>query len=196
MKKLFLSLVAGALVFPLAAQKWHKNFDYVDECICSVSKVKKGGKVGYVDINGNIIIPLEYDEGLTFNEGYSAVRKGEKWAYLDSAGKVITGFIYVDAMGFAEGLAPAKKNSGWGFVDTLGHEVIPFVYSNARKFTEGLAAVSNKPKEFWGYINKRGEEIIPFNLDFADSFTEEGEARVIKRGQVIWINKYNEKVRD
>ena len=196
MKKLFLSLVAGAFILPLAAQKWHKNFDFVDECICSVSKVKKDGKIGYVDINGKIIIPLEYDEGMTFNEGYAAVRKGEKWAFLDSTGKAITEFVYQDAMGFAEGLAPAKKSSGWGYINHEGKEVIPCIYVNARKFSEGLAAVSSKPKEFWGYINKKGEIIIPFNLDFADSFTEDGEARVVKRGQMMWINKYNEKVRD
>jgi hypothetical protein len=196
MKKFFLTVLAGALVLPMMAQKWHKNFDFVDECICSVSKVKKDGKIGYVDINGKVIIPLQYDEGLTFNEGYSAVRKGDKWGYLDSTGTFITEFVFVDAMGFADGLAPAKKSGGWGFIDTKGHETIPFIYSNARKFSEGLAAVSNKPKEFWGFINKRGEVIIPFTLDFADSFSEEGEARVIKRGQVMWINKYNEKVRE
>nr|MCU0404220.1 WG repeat-containing protein [Chitinophagaceae bacterium] len=111
-------------------------------------------------------------------------------------GKFITQMIYQDAMGFSEGLAPAKKSSGWGYLNLNGEEVIPFIYVNARKFSEGLAAVSSKPKEFWGYINKKGEIIIPFNLDFADSFSEEGEARVVKRGQVMWINKYNEKVRD
>jgi hypothetical protein len=196
MKKLFLSLVAGAFMLPLTAQKWTKNFDYVDECICSVSKVKKDGKIGYVDINGNIIIKVEYDEGLTFNEGYSAVRKGSNWAFIDSAGKLITDFKYTDALGFSQGLAPAKKASGWGYVDTLGHEVISFEYSNARKFTEGLAAVANKGKELWGFINRRGEVVIPLTLDFADSFTEEGEARVVKRGQMMWIDKYNQKVRD
>lgn len=196
MKKLVLSLLTGVLIIPLAAQKWQKNFDFVDECICSVSKVRKDGKIGYVDINGKVIIPLEFDEGLTFNEGYSAVRKGTQWAYLDSTGHFITEFVYVDAMGFGEGLAPAKKNAGWGFINSKGEEVIPFIYSNARKFSQGLAAVSNKPKEFWGFINKKGDEIIPFKLDFADSFTEEGEARVIKQGKVMWINRYNEKVRE
>ncbi|HSK14504.1 MAG TPA: WG repeat-containing protein [Phnomibacter sp.] len=196
MKRLLLSLIAGALVLPLAAQKWHKNFDFVDECICSVSKVKKDGKIGYVDINGKVIVPLEFAEGLTFNEGYSAVRKESKWAFLDSSGRFITDFLYADAQGFSQGLAPAKKGSGWGFIDTLGKEVIPFEYSNARKFSEGLAAVSNKGKELWGFINRRGEVIIPFALDFADSFDENGEARVVKRGQMMWIDKYNQKVRD
>lgn len=196
MKRILLSLAACAIMLPLAAQKWAKNFDFVNECICGLSLVGKNKLYGYVDKEGNIVVPVEYNEGLTFNEGYAAVRKGDKWAFLDSTGKFITEFVYQDAMGFNEGLAPAKKITGWGFVDVHGKEVIPFVYSNARKFSEGLAAVSNKPKEFWGFINKKGEIVIPFNLDFADSFNEDGEARVVKRGQMMWINKYNEKVRD
>jgi hypothetical protein len=196
MKKLFLSFAACGLLLTLSAQKWAKNFDFVDECICSLSKVKKDGKIGYVDINGNIIVKLEFDEGLTFSEGYAAVRQGTKWAFLDSSGKIITEFKYADVQGFSQGLAPAKKATGWGFVDTLGHEVIPFEYSNVRKFTEGLAAVSNKGKELWGFINRKGEVIIPLTLDFADSFTEDREARVVKRGQMIWINKVGDKVRD
>jgi hypothetical protein len=196
MKKLFLSLVIVAFVLPLAAQKWAKNFDFVNECICGMSLVGKNKLYGYVDKAGNIVLPLEYNEGLTFNEGYSAVRKGDKWAFLDSTGKVVTGFDYIDVLGFNEGMAPAKKSSGWGFVDTLGKETINFQYTNARKFTEGLAAVSNKGKEFWGFINKHGEVIIPFTLDFADSFDENGEARVMKRGQMMWINKVGDKVRE
>jgi len=196
MKKLFLSMLAGAFMLPLAAQKWAKNFDFVNECICGMSLVGKNKLYGYVDKEGNIVLPLEYNEGLTFNEGYSAVRKGEKWAFLDSTGKFITEFVYIDVLGFSEGKAPAKKTSGWGYVDTLGKEIIAFQYTNARKFTEGLAAVSNKGKEFWGYINRHGDVIIPFTLDFADSFDENGEARVVKRGQMMWINKVGDKVRD
>ncbi|HSC52118.1 MAG TPA: WG repeat-containing protein [Phnomibacter sp.] len=196
MKKLFLTLVAGALLWQPFAQKWQKNFDYVDECNCGVAKVKKDGKIGYVDIKGNIVIPLQFDEGMTFNEGYVAVRKGQNWAYIDSVGKFITEFVYEDAMGFSEGLAPVKKASGWGFINVSGKEAIPFVYTNARQFSEGLAAVSTSPKDFWGFINKKGEIIISCNLDFADSFTKDGEARVSKRGQWMWINKYNQKVRD
>lgn len=196
MKRLCLLVLGLGLATALWAQKWAKDYDFVDECICTLSKVKKDGKYGYVNAEGKVIVPVEYAEALTFNEGYSAVRKADKWAFLDSTGHFITAFVYTDAQGFSQGLAPAKKASGWGYVNTEGKEVIEFVYSNARKFTEGLAAVANKGKELWGFINRKGEVIIPFTLDFADSFDENGEARVVKRGQMMWIDKGNQKVRD
>jgi len=115
---------------------------------------------------------------------------------LDSTGKFITPFEYSDVQGFTIGMAPAKKNGSWGFVDTLGKAVVPFQYSNARQFSEGLAAVANKGKELWGFINRHGDAIIAFDYDFADSFNEEGEARVIKRGKMIWIDKNNQKVHE
>ena len=59
MKKLLLLL----FIFPalgLQSQKWEKNYDFVDQCICGLSKVGKAGKIGYVDKQGNEIIKLEY----------------------------------------------------------------------------------------------------------------------------------------
>ena len=59
----------------LKAQKWEKNYDFVDDCICGLSKVSKNGKIGYADKQGKEVIPLLYSEGLTFNEGLVAVKK-------------------------------------------------------------------------------------------------------------------------
>ncbi|MCU0374615.1 MAG: WG repeat-containing protein [Chitinophagaceae bacterium] len=196
MKKLLMLLAATTFVLPLLAQKWAKNYDFVNECICGLSLVGKDKLYGYVDKDGKVVVPLAYQEGLTFNGGYGAVRKGDHWAFLDSTGRFITDFKYTDALGFSQGYAPARKETGWGYVDTLGHEAIPFIYSNARKFSEGLAAVCTKGKELWGFINRKGEVVIDLNLDFADSFTEEGEARVVKKGKMMWIDKYNQKVRE
>ena len=43
-----------ALLFPLLgvhAQKWEKNYDYVYNCVCGLSKVKKDGKILYMKQN-------------------------------------------------------------------------------------------------------------------------------------------------
>ena len=65
---------------PAYSQKWEKNFDYVDNCVCRLAKVKKAGKVGYVDKDGKEIIKLQYDDGLTFEEGYTSVKAKSKMA--------------------------------------------------------------------------------------------------------------------
>ena len=65
---------------PAYSQKWEKNFDYVDNCVCRLAKVKKAGKVGYVDKDGKEKIKLQYDDGLTFEEGYTSVKAKSKMA--------------------------------------------------------------------------------------------------------------------
>lgn len=66
-------LLLGALIFTLAGygQAWTKQYDHVDDCICGLSLVGKGEKHGFVDKEGKLVIPLIYDDALTFSEGFA-----------------------------------------------------------------------------------------------------------------------------
>lgn len=193
MKKI-LALLFLFPVFNIYAQKWEKNYDFVDDCICGLSKVKKNDKVGYVNKEGVEIIKLQYTDGLTFHDGYVAVKSGGKWQFLDSTGKAITEAIFDDANSFHEGLAAVSKNSTYGFINTKGEVVIPFEFSSTRNFAEGLAPAANA-KNDWGYIDLKGNWVIKPVYDFADSF-ESGEARVMKDGKVFYINAANKKLHE
>ena len=193
MKKILL-IACMLFVSGLYAQNWEKNYDYVDDCICGLSKVKKDGKIGYVDKKGTVVIPLIYSEGLTFNEGLVAVNKNNKWQYLDSTGAVITEPLYDDALTFAEGLAAVSKDGKYGFIDRTGKIIIPYTYPNARSFSEGLAPIGNN-KDLWGYINAKGEFVITPQYNFADIFVN-NEARVMKGDKMFYINKENKKVHE
>jgi len=193
MKKLIMLL----FFFPVLnnyAQKWEKNYDFVDNCICGLSKVKKNDKIGYVTKEGVEVVKPQYDEGLTFKEGYAAVRKGDKWLYIDSTGKAITEAIFEDAISFSSGLAAVSKGNLFGYVNTKGEMAIPFQYANARSFTESLAPASNA-KGYWGYIDVKGNWVIKPAYDFSDCF-DNGEARVIKAGKVFYIDKSNKVVHE
>lgn len=193
MKKIIVLL----FFFPLLnsyAQKWEKNYDFVDNCVCGLSKVKKNDKVGYVNKQGVEVVALQYDEGLTFKEGYAAVRKGEKWLFIDSTGKPITEAVFEDALSFNDGLAAVSKGNMFGFINIKGEITIPLVYSNARNFAEGLAPAANA-KGYWGYIDAKGNWIIKPAYDFSDCFAN-GEARVIKAGKVFYIDKDNKVVHE
>ena len=87
MKKYFIPLLFIAV--SLQGQSWTKQYDFVDDCVCGLAKVSKNDKFGYVNQEGKLIVPLEYDEALAFSEGLAAVKKGNRWGYLDSTGKVI-----------------------------------------------------------------------------------------------------------
>ena len=86
--KTFFILLAMLVMNTSMAQSWLKNFDYVDENTSGFSKVEKNKKVGYVDVKGNVVVPLIYDEGFPFSDGLAAVRMGSKWGYVDMQGKL------------------------------------------------------------------------------------------------------------
>jgi WG containing repeat len=185
------------LFFPIMsgyAQSWEKKYDYVDNCVCGLSKVKKDGKVGYVNNAGVEVVKLQYDEGLTYNEGYTAVKKESKWLYLDSTGKAITAAVYDDASSFNNGLAAVSKDNLYGFIDSSGALVILCKFNNARSFTEGLAPASNA-KGYWGYIDVKGEWALKPIYDFAYNF-ENGEAKVMKGQKEMYIDKTGKVVRE
>jgi hypothetical protein len=185
------------LLFPVLdsySQKWEKKYEFVDNCICGLSKVKKDGKIGYVNKEGVEIIKPQYNEGLTFNEGYTAVRMESNWMFFDSTGKAITDAIFEDAIGFKNGFSAVAKNNLYGYINTSGKVVIPFQFSNARSFSEGLAPAANA-KGYWGYIDTKGEWIIKPAYDFTDNF-ENGEARVIKGDKSFYIDKQNKVIHD
>ncbi len=52
--------------------------------------VAKGGKWGYVDKNGKVIIPFQFDQASAFNKTGAIVKKGEEWFYINRQGKKIT----------------------------------------------------------------------------------------------------------
>jgi WG containing repeat len=185
------------LLFPvpgLYAQKWEKNYDYVDNCVCGLAKVKKDGKIGYVNKQGVEIIKPQYQDGLTYNEGYTAVLVANKWRYLDSTGKAITEASYDDAYNFYNGLAVVAKNNQFGFINTAGNIVIPLSFSNAHSFAEGLAAAANE-RGLWGFIDSKGAWVIKPMYNFANNF-ENGEARVMKGEKLYYIDRENKTLHD
>jgi hypothetical protein len=191
--KTLMMMVAVSCWLPAAAQKWAKEYDFVNDCVCGTSLVKKAGKYGFVNKEGKILVPLIYDEASTMNEGYAPVRKGTIWGFVDSTGKVLVEPQYADAASFREGLAAVKKEGKWGYINYTGKFIIEPRFENARSFCEGLAAVTNA-KGFWGYIDHQGQLVIPHSYDFADNF-ENGEAKVIKRDKTLYIDKLNAIVR-
>lgn len=142
------------------------------------ARAKKNGKYGFVDENGNEIIPPKYEWVGQFKEGVARVFSNNKAGYIEKQGKVVIPEKYDDAWGFSEGLAKvmlAKKKEGkliarFGYVNKEGQEVITPIYSDAQSFYEGLAAVKKKGK--WGYIDASGKTIIPFQFKEARSFIE------------------------
>lgn len=69
---------------------------------------KKKNKWGFIDVNGNWVIPPEYYNASAFSEGFASVEKFELRSYVDTRGKLITGFQFFKAFPFQNGICSCK----------------------------------------------------------------------------------------
>ena len=49
--------------------------------------IEENGKMGFRDLNGNVVIEPMFDEAEMFSEGFSSVQIGNKWGLIDETGK-------------------------------------------------------------------------------------------------------------
>lgn len=178
------------------------EYDDVKDFSEGLAAVSKNGKWGYIDVNGNELIPPAYDNAYGFHEGYAMVQlfSCDSDETHDSRTKtLLSGFIDKDGniavpveqcelslqsdriWGFYDGLIRLYIDGKFGYADAFGNVCVPFEYENASLcFSDGLAAVCMDGK--WGYVNKLGEVVVQLEYDYAYDFTE-GLAWVKKDGK-------------
>jgi tetratricopeptide (TPR) repeat protein len=81
--------------------------------------VRKNGKWGFIDTNGNEVIPFYFDDALSFGQHLAAVKVGELWGYISLYGYVVIDAIFLDAKSFSGGSAPVLTDRGWQFITLL-----------------------------------------------------------------------------
>ncbi|MBP5136992.1 MAG: WG repeat-containing protein, partial [Paludibacteraceae bacterium] len=89
-------------------------------------------KYGYVDLNGNVVIPCQFVYGGWFSEGLAAVA------------------------------ISADYSIKYGFIDKTGKIVIPCQWENAYSFEKGVAKVQVKLDDgtrVWKKIDKTGKYV-------------------------------------
>lgn len=131
------------------------------------------GRWGFVDTNGNVIIPCIYDYAGPFREGLACVKDSTgKYGYIDKAGKVAIPCIYNAAWSFSDGLAHVRKGpSKEEYLDKMGKVVVPCIYKCNCDFSEGLACVQDSTGK-WGVIDKTGKVVIPCIYNSVWSFSD------------------------
>ncbi|MBK9461254.1 MAG: WG repeat-containing protein [Sphingobacteriales bacterium] len=146
------------------------TYDQGMETQHNMARVRQNDKWGWIDQNGNEIIPLQYDDTRVFGtNGLAKVKKDGLWGWINQSGEEIIALQYENTYNFANGLALVKKNNKWGWINEQGETVIDMLYETAYLFENGKALVELNNK--WGWINKQGETVIPFIYDFAHDFS-------------------------
>ena len=139
--------------------------------------VKVGGKWGFIDTKGEMVISPQFDEAGKFSEGLAAVFSQCRWGYIDKTGAFVIKPQFKFALEFSEGLAvvdphpanegpcpPGKSHGKLGYINRSGKLVIEPQFDLAFQFIKGVARVSIvNPKDEndlkQGYIDKTGKYI-------------------------------------
>lgn len=137
---------------------------------------------GYIDRNGKMVIPPDFDEAGPFSQGLAAVKVGDKFGYVDKTGKMKIAPQFEKAEPFKEGLAAVTEASAeyklYGFIDKEGNFVIEPSFEDAHQFAEGVAAVKFPRKEGisfdaqWGFVDKAGKPVIQPKFSDAAEFNK------------------------
>lgn len=159
--------------------------------------VSKDGKYGYVDINGDLVIPYTYDNAQAFSGGWAPVSKkindDEKWGFIDKTGKLMINYKYEDVIyGFNNGTAVVgvgvMVNGGYGdkctLINTKGEEKTSVNYyrcfgnwdpdvDERNLLIDGMMLVENETGEH-GIIDSTGKVIVPceYNGLWYDSYSD------------------------
>ena len=110
----------------------------------AIFAVKKGGKWGYIDGYGKVIIPLEYEEVGDFSEGLAAVRKDGKWGYINLKNEVVIPFEFTNrgVSSFKNGVAKYYTDSGIGLINLKGEIIAEPKYDSIEYVKGNVAIVS------------------------------------------------------
>lgn len=123
-------------------------------------RVIKGGDTGYLDTQGNEVIPciLDYARVRDFCCGLAAFQETPDgpWGFLGTQLETLIPPKYQEVADFCEGLATVKCGDAYACVNTRGHEVVPPRYSYLGSFEDGLALASRDGMKF--YIDIQGVE--------------------------------------
>jgi hypothetical protein len=156
-----------------------------------------GGKKGYMDKFGKVVIPPQFSYAYPFSEGKAAATKDASgdsgWGHIDKTGQWVVSPGFQWASSFNEGLAPVNRTKDCGYVDERGKVVLQPKTSPGETdcatvwgdFVNGLARWKFGKK--YGFIDRTGKTVIEPRFDLTFHFSD-GLAAVMIGGKWGYID--------
>ena len=145
-----------------------------------LAAVQKDGACGYINKQGQEVIPFGFSKCLDFDDGRAVVYKGiRKAGLIDQNGSFIFEPSLNRLLKFKEGRGLMRDDKYRFYYITEQTGLYNGFYQKASEFKHGVAVVQIDNK--WGIINQKGIEIIPPKYDKIESF-KDGYAKVRIKG--------------
>jgi hypothetical protein len=139
-----------------------------------------GSEWGYINRNGEEIVPPRYGRAGEFSEGFALARLiSGYWEIINTRGEVV-GTTGLDPIGkngtviatFHDGRALMENLNGQKvFINTSG-TIVGSLFDEAFPFSEGLALVQKPGLKVWSFVGPDGSPFFPYTFLRADSFSE------------------------
>ena len=75
-----------------------------------------GGKYGFINYSGKMVINPLFDYANGYKEGLAAVEKDHKYGYIDKKGNVVIPFVFDSADSFVDGIALVGVKGKYGYI--------------------------------------------------------------------------------
>lgn len=141
------------------------------------AEAKLGEKWGYVDKDGNVVVPIEYDYVSLCADGMIKVEKDNKYGFYNIKGRIVIDIIYDYANDFTSsfpGVTVVRKNNKSGVINLYGGPVLPLEYEDIIIDAPNVYRV--KKDGTFGIIDRDGNVLFPFKYKDLGSFDNEGVA--------------------
>ena len=171
----------GKLILPI-------KYDVID--VATDQKfisLQTGGKLGFADLNGKVIVEPTYDQIPEFLGGFAPVMLNNAWGVIDDKGAVIAPpqFDLVLIMPPSYKNAVVKKEFTYYLFNLKLRKKLDYSFDETPILAENRILV--KKGKLYGYIDEDGNEVIKPQFDKGESFSN-GSAQVTKGGKIFKID--------
>lgn len=155
--------------------------------------VKLRGKYGFINKEGEEVVPLKYDS-IYCNGSFSdiirygwadyhilmSVSQNNKWGYINKDGKIVLPIIYdkMETVFYDSKNNRVVKDGKFGTVDHNGNIVIPLLYDILEDSYEKNVIIAKLGGKY-GFIDNLNNIIIPFEFDFTSGFNSNCSLAVV-----------------
>ena len=163
-------------------------------------KVNDKGKAGYVDANGNEVVPCKYDAAYPFENEFAKVMKGEKFGLIDKMGNEVVSTKW-DELDYDEVYHIYRVKSGkkYGLLDNSGNELLKAAYTYISPFncygkallaSGGKSTADTKTKKNYlfaaqyGVLNADGSIAIPVKFKGLYDISKDVNSGTVGEGKV------------
>lgn len=138
-------------------------FDQDDEVSEGLVRIRHKDYYGFIDTEGNMIIPPMYDKVSKFQSGLAAVTLDDLAGFINRDNDFVVDPVFEDVAFAYKNFLFVKKDGNWGIITRSGEQVTDFIYDQFYFIKDGMLPVMLNGK--WGLVSLESDFKISFRFN-------------------------------